>query len=170
MLRRTEASAITVERVRALLEYNPETGEFKHRVARGNRHPGQPAGAINGEGRRTVVIDRVIYGGSRLAWFYMTGAWPQHQVDHIDTDRSNDRWVNLRDVPASLNAQNVRKPQNRKQKSKLLGARWCNSRKKWKAAIRINRKEKWLGYFETDQEASEAFIAAKRKYHAGCTL
>lgn len=170
MLRRTEVLATTAERVRALLEYNPNTGEFTHRVDRGNRRAGQPAGGINAEGRKTIAIDGVVYVGSRIAWLYMTGAWPQHQIDHIDTDKSNDRWVNLRDVPGVVNAQNIRKPQNREQKSKFLGARWCSTRQKWKAAIRVDRKEKWLGYFDTDQEASEAFIAAKRKYHVGCTL
>lgn len=42
----------------------------------------------------------------RFAFLWMTGAWPIGVVDHINGDRHDNRWCNLRDVTVEQNASN----------------------------------------------------------------
>ena len=94
---------LTAEYVRSILDYDPETGEFrwKHRAnvpkRINKRYVGKIAGtSIYPYGRRKIVIDDKPYRSSRLAWLMQTGVWPSYEIDHKDNDPSNDRWDNLR--------------------------------------------------------------------------
>jgi hypothetical protein len=92
---------LTAERLRALLSYDPVSG-----VLVGLIKPSQPvrAGAVAGginHGYRRIKIGRRIYGAHRLAWLYMTGEWPCNEIDHINCDRADNRWCNLREATDS---------------------------------------------------------------------
>ena len=81
----------------------------------------------------------------------------ENMIDHVDGDKSNNRIENLRIV---TNQQNQF---NRKQ---AKGYSWHKKAKKWRAQIRINGKNnKYLGFFETEEEAREAYLKAKEMYH-----
>lgn len=102
---------LTAERLRKLLHYDPETGEFTRLHDRGKRFK---AGSVSGcldhsTGYWRVRIDDCLYHGHRLAFLYMTGEWPKHEVDHMNGRRSDNRWSNLRDVASSVNQQNQRR-------------------------------------------------------------
>jgi len=80
-------------------------------------------------------------------------------VDHIDGDRLNNFVCNLQLIP---NRQNILKSIYKKQKSSQYpGVCWHKQYNKWQAAIRIDGKSKYLGRFDSELEASEAYQKAK---------
>lgn len=99
---------ITQARLKELLSYDPATGVFIWKVTRnGKMKVGLPAGSIDREdGYVEICLDRRDYKAHRLAWLYVTGAWPVYGIDHIDRDKTNNRFINLRDVPHSVNLKN----------------------------------------------------------------
>jgi hypothetical protein len=103
----------------------------------------------------------------RLAWFYTTGAWPKDQIDHIDGNKSNNRFANLREATPSQNTQNQRRAM-RTNKLGILGV--ILARGKFRAQIWFDGKNKFLGYFATAEAAHAAYLAAKRKFHPTCTI
>lgn len=101
---------LTHARLLELLHYDPDFGEFRNRVRRGMTGR---AGAVSGNARhsggyRQMQVDGVVYLCHRLAWFYMTGGWPPPglEIDHINRDRTDNRWSNLRVVTRSFNSSN----------------------------------------------------------------
>jgi hypothetical protein len=104
---------LTAEKVRELLHYDPDTGIFTWRVNRSNAKAGAIAGSMD-NGYRLIKINGHKHLASRLAWLYMTGAWPERNIDHRDLGPSNDRWENLRLGDHSENAQNTHVRRNNK--------------------------------------------------------
>jgi len=94
---------LTLEIVRIVLYYDPETGKWKWLKNRGGNRG--KAGTWRKDGRIQIRLYGKFYLSSRLAWFYMTGEWPT-EIDHIDRNRANDRWTNLREVSRSENLKN----------------------------------------------------------------
>jgi len=166
------AAILTLARLMELLEYFPLTGIFVWR-ARSSTFSrikiGDIAGNITHQGYVCIKIDRRLYFVHRLAWLYMTGAWPENQIDHIDGNPSNNRWHNLRDATNSENQQNLRTPHS-DNKCGLLGVSKHKDSKKWIAQIRINGKARHLGYFPTAEIAHAAYLKAKRRLHAFCAI
>src|SRR5690606_4203223 len=77
------------------LTYDPITGIFT--FARGKRK-GRVAGtAHDPRGFLKVQIDNERHLLHRLAWLWMTGTMPRWSVEHINGDRSDNRWENLRE-------------------------------------------------------------------------
>lgn len=112
---------------------------------------GLPAGAVMGDGYIVVKINQKKYPLHRLAWFYMTCTWPDAELDHINHNRLDNRFSNLRQVTCRQNSMNRSKPVNNK--SGVLGVIWDGSRNKWKAYITINGKHKTLGRFSDKNKA-----------------
>lgn len=131
---------------------------------------GARAGAISSaKGYLKIGIDGERYWAHRLAFFWMTGEWPKHHVDHIDGDGGNNAWGNLRDVTRSVNMQN-RKRATKDSLTGILGVTFNRRRQKWVAQIALNNTSKGLGYFETADAAHLAYLKAKRQHHQGNTL
>ena len=160
---------ITSERLRQVLDYDPQTGVFKwrERVAK-CVHIGDVAGCKEKRiGYITIGVDGRIYKAHRLAWLYMTGNWPIKFIDHINGNKSDNRFENLREVCEDGNAQNIRKP-NKRNKSGFLGViRYQN---KWRANITVNGKTRRIGDYNTPEEAHQAYLKSKRELHAACTV
>ena len=161
---------VTAERLRELLSYCAESGLFRYRQARGRFKVGDVAGTKSDDGRIAIVVEGRIYRAHRLAWLYVTGIWPEFEIDHKDTNPANNSWQNLRDVTPTVNQQNRRAAPKGKKYSPLLGAQWCAQIGRWKATIRADGKKKHLGVFDTDVEAAAAYLKAKRALHEGCTI
>jgi hypothetical protein len=162
-------SGLTVERLRDVLRYEPDTGLFfwKLRTCR-SIQVGELAGCAHPVWRyRGIKIDGREYKAHRLAWFYVHGIWPKHQIDHINGDRTDNRISNLRDVTASVNSQNQVRPM-RTNKTGFLGVDQHVGR--YRAKIFVRGRVMYLGHFDTPEEASEAYLTAKRQQHAGCTI
>jgi hypothetical protein len=158
---------IEIERLRHVLQYNPETGVFTWRVNRGQRaRAGSVAGSYDGEAYWRIQIDRKKYKAHRLAWFYVHEEWPQ-SVDHRNGDTLDNSLGNLRAVSHAENHQNRRTP-NKGTKVGVLGVDVHNGM--FRARITKNGKQIHLGYFETNEQAYAAYIAAKRVVHPFGTL
>lgn len=159
------------DRVKQLFSYDPGTGNFIRKVSVG-RHGRYRVGEIAGgkcarHGYWHVCVDSVKYSAHRLAWLYMTGRWPADQIDHIDGDRLNNKFNNLREATAAQNSQNEIKPRANN-KSGYLGV--SPYKNKWRADIKVNGKTKALGYFECPLEAHAAYLRAKSTLHPYGTI
>lgn len=153
------------------LKYENDTGRFVWITGSRNRFRkvGGEAGTINRWGYRAISFGGKYLMAHRLAWLYTNGEWPINEIDHINGDRLDNRIENLRDVSRSINAQNIRSARCDSE-SKALGVSWSKCKRKWIASIVTNGKQKYLGSFAAMEDASEAYLAAKRVVHAGCTI
>lgn len=161
---------LTAERLREVLSYDPETGLFVRKIC--FQRPdviGTTSLLTNGNGYLRIAIDGKRYLCHRLVWLYMVGTWPQNEIDHMDGNRSNNKWSNLRDVTPRHNQQNKRKAHSHS-KSQILGVSWDKSRGKWTARIKTECAYKYLGRFDSVETAKEAYLTAKRLLHPGCTI
>lgn len=154
---------ITAERIRELVSYDPENGIFTWRVKKARwLNVGDVAGRIGGNGYWSIKVDGRAYQAHRLAFLWMTGEWPTQHVDHVDLDRLNNRWVNLREASRSQNQHNL--PKFSTNTSGYKGVSFHKCAGKWRATIRVNGKNLHLGYGATAEDAAELYAAAARKY------
>jgi len=82
-------------------------------------------------------------------------------TDHIDGNRYNNCKNNLRWVTQAENAQNCRLRSDNT--SGFKGICWYNKRR-WKAGISLDKRRRHIGYFDTKEEAAEAYDRAVVKY------
>lgn len=160
---------LTAQRLRELLHYNSETGDFTRRVSgRGRRaKAGCVAGCKSCHGYTSISVDGRLYRAHRLAWLYVFGVWPGCDVDHINGAKSDNRIANLRDVSASVNMQNQRTAQPRNA-SGYLGVTIHGGR--FEASIKLNGKNIYIGSYKTPELAHSAYLAKKREIHPGCCI
>lgn len=161
---------VTAAFVRELFHYDPETGVFTRLVTRQGlgARAGDVAGTLKPSGYLTIWICGANHMAHRLAWLYVHGKWPAHEIDHIDGNRANNAIANLRDVTRSVNHENLRSARSDSAHG-FLGV--SPFRKKWwKARITVNGKFQHLGTFRTPEEAHAAYLEAKRRLHVGCTI
>lgn len=164
---------LTAERLREIMDYDPETGVFTWRKGVKFHKAGTRVGWMEFWGYWVVGIDRHQYRLCRLAWLYMTGKWPKDEIDHINTVRSDDCFANLREATRSMNAQNLRKP-HKDNEHGLAGImrykkNW-STKIRWTAQIMVNGERHHLGVFGTPEDAHLAYLEAKRELHEGCTI
>lgn len=152
---------VSPERISELFMYAPETGHLFH--ARNGARADRPYA----KGYRCVWIS--IEGKSRqfcahrIAFVLMTGRWPIDQIDHINRVRSDNSWSNLREANGAENSRNEGLRANNT--SGLRGVGWNKSREKWRANIKVNNKQMYLGSFYTKEAAYEAYKAAALRLH-----
>lgn len=153
---------ITQERLKQLLDYNPETGLFTWKIRTSNRvSVGDAAGAKMVVGYWTISIDGKAFLAHRLAFFYMTGAWPI-EIDHKDRNGLNNRWENLRNADEHDNKFN-KGPQSNS-KSGLKGVCWSARDKRWIAQIKAD-KIKLCKYFKNRDDAASWYAARAAELH-----
>jgi hypothetical protein len=159
---------ITAIELKGLLNYSLETGTFTWIKSKSNRVKiGEIAGSLRKDGYLHIQINKKIYLAHRLAWFYMTGEWPKEQIDHIDGNRANNIYLNLREVTNAENKQNLKKSQSNNS-SQMLGVSPFNN--KWVATIQLNGRKIYIGRFNTKEDAHNAYLNKKRELHSFCTI
>src|SRR5262245_57168181 len=97
---------LEVTRLRELLKYIPETGDFYWKKPRRGMVQGACAGTLINNGYIHIVIDGHAFKAHRLAWFYVNGVWPKQQIDHINGKRADNRICNLREAVQRQNSWN----------------------------------------------------------------
>lgn len=172
------------EVLRQLLRYDPDSGKLFWRERAENMFP-------EGEGRYTAArscrIWNTKYAGKeaitavdpslgykkgsvwcgkfyahRLIWAIQTGAWPEQDIDHINGDRADNRWGNLRAVDRKTNSRNARRRSTNT--SGMMGVKWQPGLDKWRAQIMVDGRNIALGCFDDFDEACAARKAAERRY------
>jgi len=154
---------IDQEYVKNLLNYNPDTGIFTYRYSpQYSIKAGDVAGCLQENGYVGVFIRGRAYRLHRLAFLYMTGEFPPKSVDHINGNRSDNRWSNLRLADNKLNGRNL--SMQARNKSGCLGVWWRKDRKCWAAEIRVNGEKIHLGHYKDRNKAIEVRKAANVEY------
>lgn len=167
------------EELNKLLRYEPDTGllfwrrrteedgfvdvgrhSLAHTCAKWNGRFADKEALIKvAHGYRCGRLNRDYVMAHRIIWKLVTDIDPI-QVDHIDGDRSNNRWENLRNVTASENRRNTARRSNNT--SGVVGVHWNKQIKKWSAVIVL--KTVYLGAFDSFDDAVAARKAAEVEY------
>jgi hypothetical protein len=166
------SAVLTQNELKALLDYNPETGAFiwrdfpfpsgKARRRHGKGSVGSIAGSTDISGYREIRINYKMYKAHRLAWFYVYGAWPEGEIDHANGDPSDNRIANLR--TATRAQQNANTKMRRTNKVGLKGV--CAYGTRYVAYIGVGGgKTKYLGSFATAERAHEAYLSAANEIY-----
>lgn len=125
------------------------------------KYSNKVAGYIENSGHLAVCISNHEYRIHRLIWKIQSGLDPVALIDHIDRNKLNNKWENLREATKSQNNKNA----SFKNSSGFIGVYFDNRSKKYQAAIRINGKNKSLGYFNTAEEAFKVRSIAEKATH-----
>jgi hypothetical protein len=147
------------ESVLARMNYDPATGHFNCIKAAGRRSAGQRMGYTKGDGYRLIAIAGKYHYAHRLAWLVTHGEWPPHEIDHINGDRDDNRIENLRAATRTQNMMNS-----------ATGKGWHKHGNRWQALIRANGKRLFLGCFDTEAQAREAYEKAAREHHGAFSV
>jgi hypothetical protein len=167
---------LTSDIARTILDYCPDSGVMHWRLrsvdfsidgknsaasqqaAWNGRFAGKVAGYIDKQGYWSLHIFHRRYRAPRVAWLIMTGEWPAGDIDHINLNRSDDRWSNLRVATESENMANRLAPRNNT--SGFKGVSFDRKTKKWRAKITKNYSHHYLGAFDTPEAACAAYSKA----------
>jgi len=151
-------SPVALDRLKKLLEYDPDTGIFRWLRAHQKVQVGDIAGTLDDKGYIRIKVDGRKYRAHRLAWLYMTGHWPIDQIDHRDMVKTNNAFKNLREADNTQTNGNRRRQRNNT--SGYRGVSWWKIGRRWRAAI----GKQFIGYFDTRQEAARAYAVAAQRY------
>jgi hypothetical protein len=170
-----------VETLRKLLDYDPETGiltwkprtaemfeaderrSAEHRCNNWNSlYAGKRAfSGITNFGYCKGDIFKNRYLAHRIIFVMQTGRPPTADIDHINGNRSDNRWVNLR--PASRSQNNKNRSSSLKASSQFMGV--SVTRDRWHASIKVDGRKHCIGNFLDETEAARAYDAAAVKHH-----
>mgnify|MGYP001076453336 CR=1 FL=1 len=151
------------DELREKFAYDPTTGVFIRRST------GKVAGHRKNNGYLHFHFAGKKRGAHRLAWLYVHGSWPEHDVDHINGIRSDNRICNLRDVSRSVNLQNQRRPASHNKSTGVLGV-YRHVGGRFMSRICVNQRGTYLGLFDTIEAAQAAYLEAKHRLHPGSTI
>jgi hypothetical protein len=172
----TETSLPSPEILRKLLRYEPNTGylywlprsvEFFKSDANWKawnvRFSETQAFKSLSDGYRRGRIFGKTYPAHRVIWAMQTNDWPTDQIDHIDRDRQNNCWANLRNATLSENRANIACRSGGT--SGFLGVHWHKRDCNWHAMLSKNGKRVYLGSFIDEQMAAKAYDEAAKRLH-----
>lgn len=158
MRRNPRLSKIEFDLFHEYLSYDPNTGVFiwKKKTNR-NVVVGSEAGVIYPKGYRGINLLGRQYQAHRVAWMMQTGEWP-NIIDHVNGNKGDNRWSNLRNSDYSGNGANSgMKVANT---SGFKGVSWNKIKKAFRAQVRKNYRPIVVGYFATPVEAARAYDKA----------
>ena len=173
---KTINDTLTVEQLRDALIYDPDTGLFRWLIrprnhfksqqafkAWNSRYAGNVAGTADRRGYTTIRIFGMHQSLHRLAYLFMIGIWPDKTIDHINREKTDNSWKNLR--KATHSQQSINQPLSSRNKSGYRGVCWCPYKLKWNARIKLENKQTNLGYFASKLDAHAAYCEAAIRLH-----
>lgn len=113
-------------------------------------------------GYMNIKLDYKTHLAHRLAFLLMTGSFPENEVDHINQNKTDNKWNNLRDVTSRQNKMNT--CMSKRNKSGFTGVCFNKADKKWRVSIGGAKKRINLGCFEDLDEAIRVRKEANIKY------
>ena len=157
---------LTQARLKEVLHYDPDTGYFTWAIRKSQRcAAGDRAGLVDkgAGGYIRIKVDGRSYLAHRLAFLYMEGVWPPKVVDHRNTNRVDNSWLNIRHANWHENACNKRLRSDNT--IRLKGVHLHTSTGKWRAPIQVQGVRKSLGLYRTPEAAHAAYCAAAKTLH-----
>lgn len=165
-VRQMNKQTLTQEYVKKLFNYDPVTGYLTRKITRSNRNKiGDRVGSKHKADRKIylrVNIDRKLYYVHRVIWLFVTGDWPENEIDHQDGNGLNNWWDNLRDVTRVVNSQNHRLADNNT--SGVVGVYFFKRTRGWYSNIQVEGESIYLGYYRDFFETVCARKSAENKY------
>lgn len=164
-------SALTAEYLRSRLDYDPATGVFTWRprdveipqhAGWNMKWAGRRAGVVRGGKYRSICLDNSRYYEHHLAWLYVTGQWPEGELDHRNRRGTENAFANLRPADRSQNCANTRV--SSRNSSGAKGVSPCARDGRWQVQIKVRGVRHFLGRFDTVAEGKAAYDAAAKKF------
>jgi hypothetical protein len=161
----------TADEVRALLDYEPETGVLRWKPRPGQSQAtrrfntlfaGKVAGAPGTKGAIYLGLLGQRFLAHRVIWAIVKGEWPINQIDHRDLNPANNRLKNLREATNGQNGHNKRAQKN--SPFGLKGVHWDKRIRRYRARIGVDGQYIFLGHFRTPEAAYAAYVAAAEKH------
>lgn len=135
-----KGSLLTQEILKSLVFYSKKEGTFTYSSG---KKEGKVAGWLTPRGYLELSVRGRTYKAHSLAWFYITGKWPEGEIDHKDRDPGNNSWENLRDVSHFVNSCNVGVRAN--SSSGVTGVNYHKEKGVWIARISVKGNRVCLG-------------------------
>mgnify|MGYP003680787079 CR=1 FL=1 len=154
---------LTLDLVNKLFRYDKETGDLIRKVSVSSRgQAGDIAGAVNSLGYCVTTIEGTKYRNHRVIFLMHNGYLPAC-LDHIDTNRLNNRIENLRPATTAQNQYNagIRKDNT----SGVKGVTWHVGTGKWQVTVRRGGVKKYFGIYKTISEAEIVAHKAREQLH-----
>lgn len=145
-----------------LLFWKAKDGGGKETKRWNTRYAGKPAfGSVSSCGYLTGRIDGKHIKAHRAAWAIENGCWPDKMIDHINGNRTDNRYCNLREATSAENAQN-----SKTRKGGTSSYRGVSrDGGKWRAMINSEGTRLRLGAFASEVEAALAYDLAAPIVH-----
>lgn len=161
-----------------LLRYDPETGKLYWRertpdmfdvakpreicAAFNTRYAGQEAMThTDTHGYNQGKLGRHVYLAHRAVWKIVTGEDPV-EIDHLNGDRGDNRFANLRSTTHLENSRN--KAIEARNTSGCIGVSFRSENSRWRARMKVNGRDISLGHFSSKEDAIRARKTAEKKF------
>jgi hypothetical protein len=156
-------SLLTQKDLQNIIHYSPETGIFTWARPRKGIAVTDKVGTLKPSGYIVILVKAKLYRAHRLAWLYMTGNWPENEIDHINGDRSDNRFCNLREATKAQNNWNrkIRKDSKTGVKNVLHYPKWGL----YYVKITANKVSHSFGPYKTLQEAEKVAHEKRIQIH-----
>tara|TARA_R100001369_G_C3196474_1_gene144867 strand:+ start:47 stop:523 length:477 start_codon:yes stop_codon:yes gene_type:complete len=118
-------------------------------------------GSVHKDGYRRVSINYKLYLYHRVVYYLHNPDWDIHDtcrdnsIDHIDRNPLHNNIENLRVTTHQQNQWNTN----------AKGYTFDKAMGKYRAQIMVNEKNNYLGMFVSEDDARDAYLIAKEKYH-----
>lgn len=153
---------MNIDELKSLLSYEPDTGVIRW-IAKGKgRIKKKEAGTLLHSGYAGICIGSKRWQSHRIAWALHYGEWPKDQIDHINGIRTDNRICNLREATNAQNGKNIKL--SKANKTGVAGVCWSKRYQNYRAYIKVNHQQKYLGTFKTLDEAKKARQDAETIY------
>lgn len=138
------------------MSYDSATGIFTANQRSGRRNKGDQLGYVKADGYRMIFFLGKWRYAHRLAWFYVHGEWPANEIDHINGERDDNRFENLRSATRSQNMMNT---------ARGNGVCWHKRAKCWQVTVKAGGVRHYIGRFKSRDEAEAAASSAALRLH-----
>ena len=152
---------ITQENLLKVFNYDENTGVVTHKNTTANGMQGDIATHKHSGGYLKISIGKKSYLAHRIIYIMMAGNLPKH-IDHINHNKQDNRWVNLRSITQAENNRNMPKQYN--STTGVVGVTFHKATGKYRACISVNSVNKHLGLFSSIPAAKKAREEASLKY------
>ena len=169
------------EMLKKLLRYEPETGKLFWRertpdmfvdsdkfpaevnCSQWNARFAEKEGftKVDVGGYRRGRVLNIQYQAHRVIWKMIYNEEPE-EIDHVEGNRSDNRIHMLRASNCIDNRKNKKRPLTNN--SGVIGVAWSKRNRKWRARIKVSKKNYELGFFADFDEAVAARKEAEKKY------